>query len=311
MIPLLALGLAVVMQGAGAAARPDAFWCPMHLDQRSAAAGTCAICGMDLVPIPPPRPGEYRLEVGIVTTITSHARPGTPPRFSGLQLRVADPDGKPVTRFVTVHEHPLHLFVISRDLTYFRHVHPEELGTTTGVFDGLFDIDLRDLADMRPGPYMAIADVLPYGGTTQMLHRAFVTPHYTGRVFVAPPALAPGPAEAVVDGMRVRIEAALAARETGSIRFTVTDAATGAPIQDLEPFLGAPAHLLIVNPDLTQSIHAHPEPLARRSPGEGGTAAGATVAFEPLMPAPGPYKLWVQFQRRGKVSTASFVVSVR
>ncbi len=34
-------------------------------------------------------------------------------------------------------------------------------------------------------------------------------------------------------------------------------------------------------------------------------------AFEPLMPAPGPYKLWVQFQRRGKVSTASFVVAVR
>lgn len=309
MIPLLALCLAF-LQGASAAARPDAFWCPMHLDQRSAAAGTCAICGMDLVPIPPVRPGEYRLEVGIVTAVTSHAPPGSAPRFSGLQLRVADPDGKPVTRFVTVHEHPLHLFVISRDLSYFRHVHPEELAATTGVYDGVFDIDIRDLGDMPPGPYMAIADVLPSGGTTQMLHRAFVTPRYTGPVFVAPPALAPGPSEVVVDGMRVRIEATLEARKTGSIRFTVTDAATGAPIQDLEPFLGAPAHLLIVIPDLTQSIHAHPETVARQNPGEGGPA-GATVAFELLMPAPGPYKLWVQVQRRGKVSTAPFVVSVR
>jgi Heavy metal binding domain len=282
--------------------RPDAFWCPMHLDVRSPAAGRCAICGMDLVAIPPLRAGEYRLEVGIVTAIRSHAPPGTTPQFSGLQLRVADPDGKPVTRFVTVHEHPLHLFIISRDLTYFRHVHPEDLGATADVFDGMFQIDVRELPGMPPGPYMAIADLLPSGGTPQMLHRAFVTPHDKGPVFVAAPALEPGPAEAIVDGMRVRIETKLEPRKAGSIRFTISDAATGAPIADLEPFLGAPAHLLIVNPDLTQAIHGHPD----HPP-----AGGSSVAFEPVMPAPGLYKVWVQFQRRGKVSTASFVVAVR
>jgi hypothetical protein len=29
------------------------------------------------------------------------------------------------------------------------------------------------------------------------------------------------------------------------------------------------------------------------------------------MPAPGLYKLWVQFQRKGTVSTAAFVVAAR
>jgi hypothetical protein len=29
------------------------------------------------------------------------------------------------------------------------------------------------------------------------------------------------------------------------------------------------------------------------------------------MPAPGLYKLWLQFQRKGRVSTAAFVVAVR
>ena len=39
--------------------RPDAFWCPMHPDVRAADAGKCPLCGMTLVPIPPPRVGEY------------------------------------------------------------------------------------------------------------------------------------------------------------------------------------------------------------------------------------------------------------
>ena len=35
--------------------RPDAFWCPMHPDVRSPDAETCHLCGMALVPIPPPK----------------------------------------------------------------------------------------------------------------------------------------------------------------------------------------------------------------------------------------------------------------
>lgn len=278
MIAILALVALLRVQTA------DAFWCPMHLDMRSPAAGKCPICGMDLVPIPPVRLGEYRLEVAVTNR--------------ELQLQVADPEGKPVTEFVTVHERPFHLFVISRDLEYFAHVHPEQVERTGARF-----VLRRDrLPRMPPGAYMAIADVLPYGGTMQMLHRAFVTPGHTGPVFAAPPRLVAGPAEAVVDGIRIRIEADLAARKESTVRFTLADAATDAPIVDLDPLLGAPAHLLVVSPDLTGSIHAHPEEAA---------TAGPSVTFEPLVPSPGFYKLWVQFQRKGKVVTAPFVVSVR
>lgn len=281
--------------------RPAAYWCPMHADVRSPAAGRCGRCGMDLVPIPPSRHGAYHLDLGIVTAVASHAPPGTLPKFAGLELRVLDPEGALVRRFATVHEHPLHLFVISRDLEYFRHVHPDDLSATADLFDGTFEIPASDLADIPPGPYVAIADVLPYGGTPQMLHRAFVTPRYKGPVFAPPPALEPGPSEVVVDSVRVRMRAALHARKTGSLQFTFLDATTGVPLPDLEPFLGAPAHLLIVSADLTQAIHAHPGARDADVP---------TVSFEPLIPAPGGYKIWVQFQRRGKVSTAAFIVRV-
>jgi hypothetical protein len=150
---------------------------------------------------------------------------------------------------------------------------------------------------------MLLADFLPYGGTTQMLQRTIVTPGYAGRLFPDAPRLTEGPAETVLDGVRVSItELDLAAGKSGCVQFELFDAVSNAPITDLEAFLGAPAHLLIVKPDLTDAIHAHPEEKA---------TGGPIVSFDPLMPAPGLYKLWVQFQRRGKVSTASFVVAVR
>jgi hypothetical protein len=274
--------------------RPDAYWCPMHLNVRSAAAGKCSICGMDLVPIPPPRLGEYRLDV---EPVISRPRSGPASRVTGLRLRVRDPDGKPVTSFATVHEREFHLFIIGRSLEYFAHVHPDRASAAGG--QGRFDLH----HELPPGEYMLLADFLPYGGTTQMLQRAIVTPGYAGPLFPETPRLIEGTEEMIVDGVRVRIvEADLAARKSGCVQFEFSDPASKAPITDLEPFLGAPAHLLIVKPDLTDAIHAHPE---EQSTG------GPTVSFDPLLPAPGLYKLWVQFQRKGKVSTASFVVSVR
>jgi hypothetical protein len=93
----------------------------------------------------------------------------------------------------------------------------------------------------------------------------------------------------------------LAARRESGVRFRVADAVTDNPVTDLEPYLGASAHLLIVNRDVTLAMHAHPE---------GSTTAGPTVAFAPVFPTPGRYKVWVQVQRKGEVITAPFVVEV-
>ena len=60
--------------------------------------------------------------------------------------------------------------------------------------------------------------------------------------------------------------------------------------------------MLIVNNDLSSAIHGHPE--ATRT-------SGHVVTFGSVFPAPGAYKLWVQFQRRGQVVTASFVVTIQ
>jgi hypothetical protein len=265
--------------------RPDAFWCPMHPDVRTPSIGTCPRCKMALVPIPPPRIGEYRLDVAM------RPRPGG--GVSGLTFAVRDPESsEPVTTFLDVHEKPFHLFAVSRDLRTFAHLHPERRD------DGSFE--LRH--DFAPGAYLLIADFLPAGGTSQLVHRAIVTPGYEGPIFGEPASLPDMPAEQTVEGIRIRLEPVtpIARRET-PLRFVIADAATGAAITDLEPYLGASGHLLIVSADLSTAIHGHPD---------GDVTRGPAVRFDALFPAPGRYKLWVQLQRKGTVITAPFVIEV-
>jgi len=265
---------------------PDAYWCPMHPDVRSSAPGTCPICRMSLVPIPAPAIGEYRMD------LAATAAPGGGIAKLRITLREPDTDRR-VTGLATVHERLLHLFVIDRSLQFFRHVHPEQIG------DGTFD--LREA--IPPGAYVVIADFLPQGAASQMLQRAIVTPGYKGPLFPAAPDLSRDVVtERVVDGVRVQLESRdLKAGREGTLRFTLSDASSGVPVTDLEPFLGAPGHMLIVNPDLTEADHVHPEE---------PTARGPSITFRPVFPAGGFYKLWLQVQRKGVVTTVPFVTSV-
>jgi hypothetical protein len=240
---------------------------------------------MALVPIPSPRVGEYKLDVAL----TGRAGGGV----SGLTLAISNPDtGARVSRFIDIHERSLHLFIISRDLNHFEHVHPERRD------DGTFE--LRH--EIPAGEYMLIADFLPADGTSQLVQRAVVTPGFPGPLFAQAPSLATSSLEQVADGLRIRLEHdVLRPRRESPLRFTVTDSESGLPAKDLEPYLGATGHLLIVSRDLATAVHGHPE---------GAATTGPTVTFGPVFPAPGTYKMWVQFQRRGKIITAPFVVTV-
>ena len=90
---------------------------------------------------------------------------------------------------------------------------------------------------------MAIAEFLPEGGTPQTFQQAFTT----GEAFVRPASPAVDIAPQTVDGMRVSLDASkVTAGDTKALTFRIEDAASGAPVTDLEPYLGAGAHLLIV-----------------------------------------------------------------
>jgi hypothetical protein len=257
--------------------RAETFWCPMHPDVRSAEAGKCPLCSMDLVPIPPPKIGEYDLDV-------TQVRSGNRRVTTGLKLAIREPGtNRLVPGLSLVHEKRLHLFIVSSDLEYFAHVHPEPQQ------DGGFELK----HPLRAGEYMLFADFLPEGGTFQMVQKAIIVS--------APSSSRPKPSTA--EGLLVSLKTEdLAAGRHACLTFTVKDAGTGEPVTDLQPYLGAPAHLFVIRSDLRDAVHAHPEEIV---------ATGPSVSFHPLIPATGRYKLWVQFQRAGRVSTTSFEFTVR
>jgi len=276
---------AIVSSQSPASGQASAFWCPMHPNERSPVAIACPICKMPMVRIPTLRVGEYLMDVSQLP-----ARNGG---LAGLRIAIRDPTAKPaVVALDLVHERPMHLFVLSRSLQYFAHLHPQ------ASKDGAFEI--RE--PLPAGEYMVVADFLPTGGSPQTLQRYIVTPGFReGSTGAAE--LVPGPADAVAGGVRVTLSVengSLVAGRNSHLRFVFADATTGKPVADFEPYLGAAAHLFVASADLTETAHVHPDET---------TIAGATIVFDVTLPLGGPYKVWLQFQRRGSVVTVPFVIN--
>lgn len=259
------------------------FWCPMHPNERSPVPAACPVCKMTMVRIPPVRIGEYEMDV---EQLQSSGR-----GLSGLRVVIRDPATlQSVTALDTVHERPLHLFVVSRSLAFFAHLHPE------ATADGSFEVRHA----IPAGEYMVVADFLPRGGSPQTLQRAIVTPGMSG--FGQPARLSANVLSQVARGLRTQLVAGdVAAGRNGHLTFTVTEASGGRPVADLEPYLGAPAHLFIASADLTETMHAHPDTTAD---------GGSRLTFDITLPKPGGYRMWLQIQRRGTVITLPFTLIV-
>jgi hypothetical protein len=279
----------IALMVASFASAQQIYWCPMHPEVRGKAGDTCPICRMALVPAAASDYHAYQLDVDIVPAAI---RPG---KHARVRFFVRDPHTAAlVRRFEPVHERVFHLFIVSRDLEYFAHVHPVLHP------NGALDVDIEV---PRAGAYQLIADFVPFGGGPQLIQKSFVTAGYAGAV-AAVPALTADVADKIAGGSRVALTMprAIAGRE-GLITFDVSDRTTGRAVDDLEPYLGATGHLLIASADLEIAAHSHP--VAAIS-----NAGGPTIVFQTLFPRAGIYRMWMQFQRRGEVFTVPFTVSI-
>lgn len=251
--------------------------CPMDPDVRSNAPGSCRKCGMALV-AGIPEPKEYRVALD---SQPAPLRPGTP---VDLRFRVVDPEEqKPVTKFDIVHEKYFHLFIVSRDLAYFAHEHPELRPDGAFVYRTEFP---------RSGEYRLLTDFYPTGATPQMIAQTIIVP---GAPQTAN--LLPDRTPKVSANLRVRLRTEPAEPLAGEKTMLFFDLD---PEDGLEPYLGAWGHMLVASSDLIDMIHAHPA----------FEEAGSAIQFNMIFPRPGLHRIWVQFQRRGMVNTAAFNIAV-
>lgn len=278
------------------AAAIGTFYCPMHPDIVSPAEGTCSRCGMKLVPGDPLDAREYLVDM---VSTPQAVRPG---RSAHLTFTIRDPQTRAaVRRFAIVHDKPFHLFVVSHDLEYYDHVHPEMQP------DGSWKIDMTV---PKPGYYKLYSDFLPIGGTPQVVPRVLVAgdPGDLGQARAHLPAedLAPKTADSMTVSISLPADGLEAGRDE-KLLYHIVDAKTGKPVTNLEPYLAAYGHTLVLSEDTMEYVHAHPVELLPDKIEE--AAGGPDLTFKALLPKPGRYRLWTQLKRGGVVSTVRFTVT--
>ena len=220
----------------------------------------------------------------VVGTDPSQPQAGSPTK---LVLQIQDDDGTPIKKFDVLHEKLVHLIVVREGLDEFAHLHPEVNAS------GMITIEY---AFPKSGKYRLFADHQPQGKSPGLA---------AGELVIAgddEPAVALVPNasnEVAVGEIKAHVAFTPGDQET-SVRFHFVDA-DGKAVGDLQPYLGAMGHLVIISADGREYVHAHPLSEAK-------TAPDGAVEFAAHFPKHGIYKAWGQFQRSGSVFTVPFVL---
>ncbi|MEV0246352.1 hypothetical protein AB0H76_07190 [Nocardia sp. NPDC050712] len=217
------------------------------------------------------------------------AQPITRPGAIDFRFRILGPDGNPVTEYTPLHDRDLHLIVVRRELTGFWHVHPELTADGTWVVR----LDLPDA-----GAYRVFTDIAPraLGKTLTLGADLAVTGDYQPRP-------TPGTARvATVDGYEVTLDGDLVPGAGELLTLTVRK--DGRPVTDLQPYLAAYGHLVVIRAGDLAYIHVHPN----GAPGDGVTAPGPAITFHTAVPGTGTYRLFLDFQHGDVVRTAAFTL---
>ena len=267
--------------------------CPMHPDHSSEAPGECPICSMALVQAALYDFRDYELDVETMPAVPRAGETLT------VNFKVSHPEtGEPVKNFELVHDRPYHLFVISQDMEFFEHIHPEQ------AEDGTWSIDV---VLPEPGYYVLLSDFVPSGGGTQFLMRPLVTAGYTGDLLADSVRLVPDTEHTqTVDDLTATVTydpETLRAASYGHLTFQLTKAGTSDPVNELQTYLGAFGHMLIMGEEMVDYVHAHPVEMLPQGFDPAELRGGPNVLFEGLMPKAGRFRAWTQFRYQDKLYT--------
>lgn len=203
------------------------------------------------------------------------------------KIYIFNKEGNKVEDFDIEHEKLMHMMVIHKNLSYFNHIHPEYKGK--GLFEVETDFPLS-------GDYKIIVEYKPKGTDTQ--------------TFMKKVSAAGEPEESPIQKEIVQnIETGkykvtinknqLGANQDEMISFDIKETSSGKTIQ-VEPYLGADGHMVILDKDLNKYIHSH-----------NMKTEGENVDFHVKIQETGEYHAWFQFQHKGEVQTAPFVLEVK
>lgn len=211
------------------------------------------------------------LKPGVATTLTFHL----------------EREGKTLRDFDLLHERVMHFIVVRDALDEFQHLHP------VVAADGGATLEM---AFPTAGTYWLFVDCQAKGEAQQTVRHEM---RIAGDSPAAPELKANVPVIVTVGDSQAEVSVQPSKNEC-LVTFAHRDL-DGKPLTDLEPYLGAMGHLVVIGVGTGEYVHAHAETQS---------APDGQVKFAAHIARPGIYKGWGQFQRKGQVFTIPAVLQV-
>ncbi len=275
--------------------------CPMHPEITGKAGEQCSKCGMDLEPVKANAASgnQYKMAFTSNPSVLVAGKSAT----LSLKPEIVGQANMPVALDLH-HEKKMHLIVVSKDLSWFDHVHPEYnadgsyqikvIGQDQKFTDGRGKNEVRF---EKGGDYVLFADYMPTGASGQ-LERIPLT--VSGTPY-KPVAFSKEKLTSTVDGYTVTLVPSGGKFVTNNqlhIAGTVMQNGKMIPAESFENYLGAKAHVVVIHSDAEQYLHVHPD------------VENGRLDLHATFEKTGIYRGWLQFQTNGQVHTADFVLNV-
>lgn len=221
-------------------------------------------------------------------------RPINVDRPTTLKFNIQARDGKAVTNFDIFQEKLMHLIIVSNDLQFFNHLHPELQK------DGSFTVET---SFPQGGGFTLFSDYKPQGRSEQV---SVINTEVVGKKIIDKN-VSLGTIK-TIDNTQASLSLSPKDIEVGKeahLIFNLKDIATNKSPKDLQPYLGEMGHLVILKQSspLTKEDYIHAHAMKNTPTGE--------IHFMATFPRSGKYKMWGQFNRNGKIVIADFWVEVR
>jgi hypothetical protein len=284
-----------------AAGDHEHFACPMHPDQVGHEGESCSKCGMKFEPIKSDVAANTNQYFMAYESDPTSLEAGKSGKFS-LTPKIKGNETVPVPLDIE-HDKKMHLIVVSKDLAYFDHIHPEFQGT------GNYDIQVVGKGENLTaqyanqtrfdfgGDYVLFADYRPTGANHQ-LERIGITlggAPYAAKKFTSLKAVSQ------IDGYEISFEpegGKFLSEGTMHIAAIVRKDGKEIPADQFENYLGAKAHVVVISEDTQNYLHVHPEVVSGR------------LDLHTTFGKPGVFRAWLQFKTDGKIHTADFTLVV-
>ncbi len=234
--------------------------------------------------------------------LTSNPNGIKPGQSTKVSYKITNDLGEVVKDFTVAHEKIMHFIVVRKDLQQFQHLHPDFNQST-----GEFSVNVTFPAD---GPYRIFPDFTPTPENPQKLP---VTVNYDLNIgdlgkYKPVPVVVDTDPQKIINSYFINYDFSGELKAQTPVTYSLQIEKDREEV-NLETYLGALGHSVILREGTLDFIHTHAEGMEMEGMGE-MMMNHAGIEFATSFPEPGVYRIFTQFKNKGQVQTTDYTIRV-